>query len=355
MNRKRPLVVLFAVSLLATMALVYGVTSTSPRRTDPSTEAAAAGSDARDGNGEAAGRREPRGATARTSDEQQELEQRLVLMLRHLYGDRISTTSVQVLMAQIRTQVQTLFPQDWASRFPKILEAAFPGWSTKILATLANVDSFDRWLAANEDELAKLTEEEREKAVLARKQEIFGEQAVEELEADARAAEQREAAMGEAIRSLSDSEDTTLDEKLDVYVDALHENFGDGPEAIALENSSVLAQAFFGLDSVSSQLGALDPEARQEKINDIRRQFGYDEEQIAALEERDRQREARWQNGLSYMNERRSLEGRYSGAELEQQLADLRRRYFADESRTIELEEKEGFFRFERPRYYGRN
>src|SRR5690606_25741343 len=119
-----------------------------------------------------------------------------------------------------------------------------------------------------------------------------------------------EATMGDALRSLAESSDTTLDQKLDVYVDAVRGTAGDGLSAMALENGSVLAQAFFGLESVSRQLGELDPEARQQKINDIRREFGYDEEQVAALEERDRQRDARWQNGLAYMDERRALEQR---------------------------------------------
>jgi hypothetical protein len=355
MNRKRTLAALFVVSLVATMALVYVAAPPPGPGPGGSLDTIAAEEGAGGEGSTAGGRRDPRGATPRSESEQEELEQRLVMMLRHLYADRISSTGVQILMAQVRTQVQTLFPEDWARRFPQILEAAFPGYSAKILATLANVDAFDRWLSASEDMLAGLTQEEREKAILAKKQELFGAEAAGELEAEARASEARASAMGETIRSLETSADTTLDQKLDVYVDALHENFGDGPNAIALENAGVLAQAFFGLESVSRQLAALDPEARQEKINDIRRELGYDDEQIAALEEDDREREADWQAGYAYMNERRSLESRYSGDELEQQLADLRRRHFGDVSRTIELEEKDGFFRFERPRYYGRN
>jgi hypothetical protein len=353
MNRKKSLAALFVVSLVATMAVVYLVTSSSPVRPPASTEEAA--SDQAGESTLAAARREPRGATPRSEDEQEELEQRLVLMLRHLYGDRISSTGVQILMAQVRIQVQTLFPLDWQQRFPRILEAAFPGFSAKILATLANVDAFDRWMAANEAMLAGLTPEEREKTLLAKKQELFGVAAVEELEAETRESQKRETAMHDTIRSLEESDDTTLDQKLDVYMDELKKNFGDGPNAIALENSSALAHAFFGLESVSRQLAALDPKARQEKINDIRRELGYDDEQIAALEEDDREKEARWQTGYSYMNERRALEGRYSGADLDQQLAALRQRYFGEESHTIGLEEKDGFFRFERPRFYGRN
>jgi len=355
MNRKRMLALVFAASLLATMAVVVTLTSTTQQRPLAGPTGVAADERGKAGEPQLAGHAAPRTATPRPSAEQEELEQRLVLMLRHLYGDRISGTGTQILMAQVRTQMMTLFPADWAQRFPDVLEAAFPGYSARILATLAHVDAFDRWLAAQEERLAALSPEEREQAVRDKKKELFGEQAVEELEAEARETEKRELAMGETIRSLEESDDTTLDQKLDVYVDALHENYGDGPSAMALENGSMLAQAFFGFESVSRQLAALDPEARQQKINDIRREFGYDEEQIAALEERDRAKDARWQNGLAYMDGRRALESRYSGAQFEQQLASLRQRYFGEEARTIELEENDGFFRFERPRLYGRN
>jgi len=354
MNRKRVLALLFVASLIATMAVVYVVSSVTPPRQPASPGDDPTGSVAQ-GQSDPAGRRTPREATVRSPEEQEELEQRLVMMLRQVYGDRISSTGVQILMAQIRTQMMTLFPEDWQRRFPKVLEAAFPGYSAKILATLANVDEFDRWLAAQEERLAELSPEDREKALLDRKKELFGEEAVEELEAETRENERRSAAMHDTMRSLEESSDTTLDQKLDVFVDALKENLGEGPSAIALENGSQLAQAFFSLESVSRQLAELSPEARQEKINEIRRGFGYDDEQIAELEESDRLNEARWQQGYAYMKERRGLENSFSGERLEQEIAALRQRTFGDEGLTIEREEAEGFFRFERPRLYGRN
>ncbi|MFN2374914.1 MAG: hypothetical protein ABR538_00120 [Candidatus Binatia bacterium] len=354
MNRRATLLSLFAISLLATMAFLHLRVSTATRSPLDSLDSVAAGP----GTGaarEATGRRDPRTASVRSEKEDSELEDRLVLMLRHIYGDRISSTSVQVLMAQVRTQVMTLFPQDWAKRFRQILEAAFPGYSARILATLANVDAYDKWFADNEDELAGLTPEEMEAAVRAKKRELFGEQALEELDTEARAAEQREVAIHDTMRSLEESSGTTVDQKLDVFVDALHENLSEGTAAIALENGSTLAHAFFGLESVSRQLAEMAPEARQRKINDIRRQFGYDEDQIAALEELDREREATWQTGYAYTNERRALENRFPGDGLGPQLAALRERYFGENARIIELEENEGFFRFERPRLHGRN
>lgn len=354
MSRKATLASLFVVSLLATMAFVYLSVLTATRGPMDSSGSVAGDPEAV-GAGEASGRRTPRSASVRSAEEDEQLEDRLVLMLRHTYADRISSTSVQVLMAQVRTQVMTLFPQDWAKRFRQILEAAFPGYAARILATLASVDAYDKWLAETEDELAGLTPEEMEKALHAKKQELFGEQAVKELDAEARATAQREVAVHDTMRILEESSDTTLDQKLDVYVDSLRENLSEGTAALALENGGTLAHAFFGLESVSRQLAEMDPEARQEKINDIRREFGYDEEQIAALEETDQEREASWQTGYAYTNERRSLEGRFSGDGLVQQVAALRQRYFGEDALIIEREENEGFFRFERPRFHGRN
>jgi len=45
----------------------------------------------------------------------------------------------------------------------------------------------------------------------------------------------------------------------------------------------------------------------------------------------------------------------FSGERLEQQIAALRQRTFGDDGLTIEREEAQGFFRFERPRLHGRN
>jgi hypothetical protein len=73
------------------------------------------------------------------------------------------------------------------------------------------------------------------------------------------------------------------------------------------------------------------------------------------MEQVDERREARWQNGLAYLQERARLEASFEGEALEGELRALREEYFAHEAPTIEAEERDGFFRFERPRVYGRN
>jgi hypothetical protein len=73
------------------------------------------------------------------------------------------------------------------------------------------------------------------------------------------------------------------------------------------------------------------------------------------MRELDARREARWQNGLAYMEERARVEASFEGAAREDELRALRERYFAEQAPTIEAEERDDFFRFERPRIYGRN
>jgi hypothetical protein len=112
---------------------------------------------------------------------------------------------------------------------------------------------------------------------------------------------------------------------------------------------------FFSIDSVQNELKNMSPEQRQMEINSIRRQMGFSEEQIEELAKRDAEKEQRWQVGYRYMQQREKVMQQYEGEEREERLKDLREQYFQDEAKTIELEEKDNFFRFERPRIYGRN
>jgi hypothetical protein len=66
-------------------------------------------------------------------------------------------------------------------------------------------------------------------------------------------------------------------------------------------------------------------------------------------------RDTRWEVGSQYMSEREALAQQYSGTELETRLMELRSRYFTEEAEVIAEEEASGFFRFTRPRQWGRN
>lgn len=74
------------------------------------------------------------------------------------------------------------------------------------------------------------------------------------------------------------------------------------------------------------------------------------------MEKLDAKRNERWKTGLEYMAEREKVVVEYEGEQQKEKLTALREKYYKHEAKTIELEEeKDGFFRFNRPRYYGRN
>lgn len=73
------------------------------------------------------------------------------------------------------------------------------------------------------------------------------------------------------------------------------------------------------------------------------------------MEKRDAERNQRRDVGLKYMAAREKVVSQFEGAEQEEKLKEIREEFFKDEAKTIELEEADEFFRFERPRYYGRN
>ncbi len=175
------------------------------------------------------------------------------------------------------------------------------------------------------------------------------------LQAVARLAEEREQAIRDAIMALPDSDEITIDGKLDLYRQALRDAFEGTPEHQILEYRAVLTEVFLRMDSVQRELAALGPNARRRELHHIRREMGYTEEEAARMEEIDERRELRWRNGLAYMEERRRIAATFEGEVLEEELRYLREQYFAHEAKTIELEEGDGFFRYERPRIYGRN
>lgn len=172
-----------------------------------------------------------------------------------------------------------------------------------------------------------------------------------------RAGERQEQALRDAVLAPLASEDATIDEKLDGYRRALRGALEQAPKEPlpAPELRGPLTEVFLRAESVQKELAALGPGARQREIDHIRREMGYSDEEIARMADRDAYRESRWQNGLACMEERARIARTFDGEVLDDELRSLRERYFADEAKTIELEEREGFFRFERARVYGRN
>ena len=175
------------------------------------------------------------------------------------------------------------------------------------------------------------------------------------LAAMARSSEAHEEALRAAILRIGEDDALPLRSRLDRYREAVADARETAPGAPLLENPAMLAEVFLRMEGVQRELAALYPTARSGELAHIRRELGFDEDSIARMEATDERREARWQNGRAYMEERARLSASFAGDPLEAELHALRGEYFGQEAPTIEKEERDGFFRFERPRIYGRN
>jgi len=177
----------------------------------------------------------------------------------------------------------------------------------------------------------------------------------ETFEAAARAAALAEEAARADLTAAAASVDEPLEVRVDLYLQALRDALAASGAESMLEHRSVWTEHFVRMEVVQEELAAASPDARRRALAQIRRRMGYDEPQVARMEELDATREARWAVGLEYMEERRRLESTFEGAVLEDELRRLRERTFGPAAKTIEREEASGFHRFERPRIYGRN
>jgi len=283
------------------------------------------------------------------------LEDRLVRELKEFYGKTISEKSTQALLLKMKNFLIRLYPKDGELRFYNILKRAFPDLADEIMQTLKKMEQYKKWLNKNERKLSAMNDIEKEGILWNKRGEIFGEDAKSIWSDEVMEYENRKQAMTDTLVLLDGSHDTTMDEKLLIYKDSLDQAYKDTPEEYILKNTDMLSKVFFGIESVQDQLKQLEPEQRNQEIMRIRMDMGYTHEQAEKLQKMDDYRNRRWENGLAYMDERDRIVGEFEGVELDENLKTLRERFFKHEARTIELEEEDGFFRFNRKRIYGRN
>ncbi len=286
---------------------------------------------------------------------QMTIKDKIVKELQKNYGSTISKISTQASLYGVRNYILSMFPDDGEKTFSEIIKRAFPDFADAIMATLKKLDTYNQWLADNESLLAQMSESEKNAALWEKREALFGDAAKEIWSGELLATDARKKTMRDTMAVLQESKDTTIEEKLDMFNTALHETYENSPEEFILEYKDMSAKVFFSLDSVQEELKKLPPDQRQFEMNKIRREMGFSQEDIEKMEEYDGVREKRWEVGLQYMAERDAAAAQFQGQELEEKLKALREKYFQDEAQTIELEEKDDFFRFKRDRVYGRN
>ena len=279
----------------------------------------------------------------------------IVNQLKKYYGKTISERSTQANLIGIRDFIMSSQPVDGKALFYAIIKRAFPDYADEIMITLDKLDQYNRWIADNKKMLSQMTAAERAAALLEKRSELFGDDVEKIWTGDMLASDARKAKVKDTLAILNKSDNTTIDEKIEVFQGALHDAYKGSPEEFILVQNDLMAKVFFSVESVQDELKKMTSEQRQWEMNNIRRKMGFTEEQIEEIGKRDADREQRWGNGLNYMQERENIVKEFAGQEREERLRALREQYFKDEAKSIELEEKDDFFRFKRPRIYGRN
>lgn len=291
------------------------------------------------------------------SPEPDDYIRQMVVLIQKEFGATISAVHVQVGLKAFRDDLIRNYPGEGAAMFEQIIRTAFPEYADQILAAIALMEEYENWLLEVMPELNQLDLAAQQDMLWEKRLALFGEDARLIWQRELSAEQERNESVRKTVAMLDTAYDLPMDERLYLLQNTFDEHYAQSMSELVYDIASVMTQVFFRFDSVQRDLAAMEPDARQETINDIRRKIGYSENQIASLAEQDQKKEARWQNGYAYMEERRALMQKdLSDQERQAQLAQLRQRYFGPEAHTISKEEEDlGFFRYERPRVYGWN
>ena len=271
------------------------------------------------------------------------------------YGTVIEDIAVQVSLKEFMDSLMRSYPERGVALFEAVIRGAFPELADAIMQAIATMRVYDEWLLDNMLSLNDMNLLQQRGELWKKREELFGDDAKKIWSEELTAVEDRREVLQKTVSLLDQSHDTTMNERIFILQTAYDEQYGETVENAVFDSKGVLSQVLFGFESVQSELKAMSNEDRQDEIDTIRRTMGFDEESIADLSKRDQKRERRWQNGYKYVDERAVLAETMSGAEFEAGVKALQVKYFKHEAPTIAREEQDDFYRFARPRVYGRN
>lgn len=281
----------------------------------------------------------------------------IIQIIREQYSEKIHQTQTQAKLIYIRAPLIDHLRDPIQDNLKAVLASAFPGYENSILDVWSRIDEYQEWLISENRTLMDLNALNRSGMLWNKRNELFPLAASDIWSDEQDSYETAQLNFHSEVEQLDQSNNISINEKIDrlqasfqkannVFTQSLEQQDGI--------HSNTIASVLFGLKSVQEELQQLDPEQRQLEIDSVRRELGYDEGAILKMSKLDRKREQRWSNGYAYMESREQLLASTDQVS-SVQLNDLRHQYFGNSAATIEKEEVSGFYRFERPRYYGRN
>lgn len=283
-----------------------------------------------------------------------EIAKKIAKKLKEQYSDHIHRLSVQASLFVLRQSVIKSYSEHGLLYFNEAVTLAFPEYAASILNIMDGIVLYKEWFEKNKEALDALAEYERNESVWQKRYEIFGNNA-DLIWAEAKPMlSESERETLKQIEALDQAFDMEFDTRLEQLHSSLVSAHGSGLTMFSL-TPGVIATTFLSFESVQKDLESMDNEERQLKINGVRETLGFSKEQIEKLAIEDQKRQIRWDNGYAYMQARQTLLANADSAAVEQELDELRHKYFKHEAQTFKKEEASGFYRYDRPRVYGRN
>jgi hypothetical protein len=250
---------------------------------------------------------------------------------------------------QLIAYLMARYPDDWRERVRAFLDAAFPELAAELFDSFGKLVGFNDWLRDHRQELLQMGPKERRAALWAKRHETFGDDAEAIW-----AGERRNERVSDALARLDTSTGLTTGEKLSSYLDTVKQTYGAEADAFIDNRRTELMDRFLDMPTVQEDLKTMPPAQRSAALQDIRRGMGMDEEAVMRWNELDHTRDAAWDAGQRYMQERQRIASMVKPEDQQRALVELQNRTFGAEAETIRSEEESGFFRFARERRIGR-
>ncbi|GAB6097447.1 hypothetical protein JCM14469_37010 [Desulfatiferula olefinivorans] len=275
----------------------------------------------------------------------------LIDSLTDQYGAHIDHPRVQMeALDHLIHMLKKTYPDTWRDHLNAYLTAAFPDHADILIKRLEQLLAYGTWGDENRDLLADLSPRELTERLWEKRLEVFGD--------DALAIWEMELKKNEVDRLAGDIDamaGAPFDEKLNRFRRTLDDIYGDTTPAYIKHHAQELLNTFLAIGSVQDDLHIMDADTRKDRLTDLRKTMGMDDEALTRWSDLDDARDHRWSEGLAYMAARDALIAAPDTEDRDHQLSELRRKHFGTEADIIAAEEASGMFRFTRKRLYGKN
>ena len=271
--------------------------------------------------------------------------------LRELFADGLHHPRIQLeAIESLIRFLKVLYPDSWEQHIREYLSAAFPDRASELFENYRKLAAYREWVKDNHSMLTGLDRNRLDDVMMDKRKEFFGDDALKIWEMELKRKEVKT-----VLSEIQSESDLPFEQKTDYYRTQLDAIYGDASRAYIQSNQQSLMSQFLEVKSIQKDLHAMDREERKERLTFLRKSMGLDETALQRWNRLDDTRDERWAKGIAYMKARNQALKKTPATEREQILDQLRQEHFGSEAETVKREELSGFYRFNRPRVYGKN